>query len=242
MPNVMAALSNIGGALCESSVIPFLVPRHKVWLKPIARVPCSNAANIRERTTWTQSEFCPWQNSVTGQQPPKMYMYIVPTQETAKHCAKCGWPPVRDVAAVTNARRETRWNLLGCPKLVGLNRSQPLVGRSSPYCGTCEGDMAVGCSVAWIKRVEFIQPVKQPVAQTGWMFVYTIHPVVQPIAQPVVQPYWQPVVSCKRGITVICTVASARSIARSSQLLKWQRTILATKLSVITIYLLQSPA
>jgi len=32
MPNVMAAQPNIGGALCESSVIPFLVPRRKVWL------------------------------------------------------------------------------------------------------------------------------------------------------------------------------------------------------------------
>ena len=31
---------------------------------------------------------------------------------------------------------------------------------------------------------------------TGWMFVYTIQPVVK----PVVQPFWQPVVSCKRGI------------------------------------------
>ena len=30
------------------------------------------------------------------------------------------------------ARRETRLNQLGCPKLT--NRSQPLVGRSSPYC------------------------------------------------------------------------------------------------------------
>ena len=37
-----------------------------------------------------------------------------------------------NVAAVTKTRRETRWNLLGCPKLV--NRSQPLVGQSSPYC------------------------------------------------------------------------------------------------------------
>ena len=30
-------------------------------------------------------------------------------------------------------RRESHWNLQGCPKLA--NRSQPLVGRSSPYCG-----------------------------------------------------------------------------------------------------------
>jgi len=53
MPNVMAALRNIGGALCETSVIPFLVPRRKVWLTPDARVPYSNAANIGERKTWT---------------------------------------------------------------------------------------------------------------------------------------------------------------------------------------------
>ena len=34
--------------------------------------------------------------------------------------------------AVTLPRRETSWNLQGCPKLP--NRSKPLVGRSSPYC------------------------------------------------------------------------------------------------------------
>jgi len=47
MPNVMAAQPNIGGALCESSVIPFLVPCRNVWLTPTTRVPCSNAANNR---------------------------------------------------------------------------------------------------------------------------------------------------------------------------------------------------
>ena len=34
--------------------------------------------------------------------------------------------------AVRLPRRQTRWNLPGCPKLT--KRSQPLVGRSSPYC------------------------------------------------------------------------------------------------------------
>ena len=52
-PNVMAAQSNIGGAVYESSVIPFLATRRKVWLTPTAGVPCSNAANIGERKTWT---------------------------------------------------------------------------------------------------------------------------------------------------------------------------------------------
>jgi len=57
MPGVMAPESNIGGALCESSVISFLVPCRKVSLTPTAGVPCSNAANIGQRKTWTQSEF-----------------------------------------------------------------------------------------------------------------------------------------------------------------------------------------
>jgi len=66
MPNMMAALRNIGGADEErSSVICFLVTRRKVWLTHTVRVPGSKfAANIGERKTWTQSEFCIWQNSV----------------------------------------------------------------------------------------------------------------------------------------------------------------------------------
>jgi len=78
MPSVMVAQPNIGGALCESSVIPFLVPGHKVWLTAAGRVLCSNAANIEERKTWTQSEFCSWQNSVRAQEPPKMYIHSEP--------------------------------------------------------------------------------------------------------------------------------------------------------------------
>jgi len=38
--NVMAALWNIGGALCESCIITFLVPRRKVWLAPAAGLEC----------------------------------------------------------------------------------------------------------------------------------------------------------------------------------------------------------
>jgi len=114
----------------ESSAVLFLVPCRKVWLTPTARVPCSNAANI-EHKTWTQSEFCTWQNSVRCHYPRKC-IYYVAAQKTAKHHAKFGWPPLSDVGAVTKPRRKTRWNLLGCPKLA--NRSQSLVGRSSPYC------------------------------------------------------------------------------------------------------------
>ena len=35
MPNVMAAIPNIGGALCSTP---------QIWLTPTTRVPCSNAA------------------------------------------------------------------------------------------------------------------------------------------------------------------------------------------------------
>jgi len=38
MPNVMAALPNIGGALWS---------RRKLWLTPAGGVPCSNAAKMR---------------------------------------------------------------------------------------------------------------------------------------------------------------------------------------------------
>jgi len=47
------------------------------------------------------------------------------------NAAKFGWRPLLQCCAVTLPRRETRWNLQGCPKVP--NRSQPLVGRSSPY-------------------------------------------------------------------------------------------------------------
>jgi len=46
MPNVMAAQPNIGGVLCETSVIPVLVRRRKFSPTPTARVPSSNAVNI----------------------------------------------------------------------------------------------------------------------------------------------------------------------------------------------------
>ena len=48
------------------------------------------------------------------------------------NAARFRWHSLLECRAVTLPRCETRWNLLGCPKLT--NRSQPSVGRSSPYC------------------------------------------------------------------------------------------------------------
>jgi len=74
---------NVGGA---RNFFPCTMP-HSV-AEATARLPCSNAANI-ERKTWTQSEFCTCQNSVTGQEPPKC-IYNVAAQQTAKHRPKFG--------------------------------------------------------------------------------------------------------------------------------------------------------
>jgi len=48
---VMATQPNIGGALCEISIMHSLY-HAAVWRTPAARVPCSNDANIGERKTW----------------------------------------------------------------------------------------------------------------------------------------------------------------------------------------------
>jgi len=78
MLNVIAVQPNIGGALHESCVIPFLASRCKFWLMPAAGVPCSNAANIRKRKTWTKSEFYTWQNSVRGKNLKNVYIVCQP--------------------------------------------------------------------------------------------------------------------------------------------------------------------
>jgi len=120
------------------AILPnFLVPRRKVCLMPTAQMPFSNAANI-ECKTWTQSEFCAWQNSVRGQEPPKCVYSVLLAQETAKRHAKFGWPPFSDVGAVMKPRRETRWNLLLCSK--HANQSQPWA-KVHHTVKPCGGDM-----------------------------------------------------------------------------------------------------
>jgi len=106
MPNVMTALTIIGGALCESSVIAFLVPRRKVWMTPAAGVLCSNAANIRDRKTWTY--FFALAKILSGDKSCQKCIYSVAAQGTAEHSANFGRLLSSDVDAVTKARRKTR--------------------------------------------------------------------------------------------------------------------------------------
>ena len=102
------------------------VQRRKVWLTPTGRVPCTNAANIGERKSWTQSEVCTSQNSPRGQKSPKMYIGLCTSLGDGQTLCKV-WlaSGERRLAAVIKPRRENRWNLLGCPK--PANRCQLLV-------------------------------------------------------------------------------------------------------------------
>ena len=91
MPNVMAAQPIIGGAVFESSVLRFLVPRRKAWLTPIARVPCSNVIPIMENARLGRKvNFAPGKIQLGQLQSPRKCIYSVPAQETTKHRAKFG--------------------------------------------------------------------------------------------------------------------------------------------------------
>jgi len=101
-PIVMAALPNTGGALCESSVIPFPVRRRKVWECSAVTLPKKANARLGRKVNFAPGKI------LSGGKSPQKCIYSVPAQETAKHRAMFGWPPVSDFAAVTKARRETR--------------------------------------------------------------------------------------------------------------------------------------
>jgi len=91
------------------------------------------------------------------------------------NAAKFGWRPLLECRAVTLPRRESRWNLQRYPKLA--NRSQPLVGRSSPYyedmwrryrCLTSFFRLSINASAAkiqpdkvvrWCQNGDFLRPV-----------------------------------------------------------------------------------
>jgi len=88
MPNVMASQPNICGALCALRKFRNSVRRRKMSLTPTAWVPCSNAASIGERNTWTQNELCTWQNSVLGQEPQKMYIHRVTVPAVFPPCCR----------------------------------------------------------------------------------------------------------------------------------------------------------
>jgi len=89
MPSVMAALPNIGGALHKSSLIPFLVPRRKVWLTPMLECRAVTLPIWDSTGLGRKVNFAPGKIALGGKSPGKC-IYSVPAQETAKHRAKFG--------------------------------------------------------------------------------------------------------------------------------------------------------
>jgi len=78
--------------------------------------------------TWTQSEFCTWQNSVRGQEP-RICIYGVPADSQTS--CKVSLTSVERRRCSNEAKTRNRLKFAGCPKLA--NRSQQLVRRSSLY-------------------------------------------------------------------------------------------------------------
>ena len=93
--------------------------------------PPTASKHIRHLTssqhTREQSQLAKWANAQRDGRPAE-YRW-----RPLFNAAKFGWCPILECRAVTLPRRESHWNLQGCPKFA--NRSQPLVGQSSPYCG-----------------------------------------------------------------------------------------------------------
>jgi len=85
-------------------------------------MPCGDARHRSSQTHWTRM----WADAQRdGRSAAYRWSPLFNT-------AKFGWRQLLEYRAVTLPRRESRWNLLECPKL--MKRSQPLVLRSSPYC------------------------------------------------------------------------------------------------------------
>jgi len=73
--------------------------------------------------------------------------------------AKFGRRPLLECRAVTLPRHETRWNLLRCPKLP--DRSQPLVGRSSPYCWDTWRRWAYCCLASFFSDCRYVPQLQR---------------------------------------------------------------------------------
>jgi len=88
MPNVLTTQPNIGRALCESAIIPFLVQCHKLSLTSTAWVPCRNAEIYRRMQELDAKKV----NLACGKIPlwgksPGRCIYSVPVHDMAKHRA-----------------------------------------------------------------------------------------------------------------------------------------------------------
>ena len=125
---------------CHSASRPIVRPRTPTWLPSRillthAYLSLSPSLDVYSLTSATSLQFRRkkifklemWANAQRGGRPAEYrWRHLF-------NAAKFGWRSLIKCRAVTLPRHDTRWNMMGCPK--PANRSQPLVGRSSPYCG-----------------------------------------------------------------------------------------------------------
>jgi len=117
-------------------------------------------------------------NSVNGQEPPKMYIQCSSAGDGQTSCKV--WLASGEQRRSTNEAKTwnpTHWHVLGCPKLP--NRSQPLVGRTSPYCGHMEEILLLNKSFFWLSisaLVTKIQPNKVVRWRTDGDFLRPVFP------------------------------------------------------------------
>ena len=102
------------------------------------------------------------------------------------------WQPVVSCIQTFNRFSRVWQTAVSCIQLVVKPIVQP--GLTTDWTNS-------GCSFNTVERTVAVRSARlsnrlTTSLTTGWMFVYTIQPVVNPVVQLV----WQPVVSCKRGI------------------------------------------
>ena len=109
MPNVMVALPN--------SWRPVLNAAKFGW-RPLLECRAVTLP-IGERKTWrTQSELCTWQNSVTGQQPPKVYIQFTSPGNGQTSC-KVWLASVERRRCSNEAKTQKPLKLAGVPQTTG---------------------------------------------------------------------------------------------------------------------------
>jgi len=86
---------------------------------------CSFKSTHHNSRQWKQNELEMWAYAQRDGRPVE-YRW-----RPLFNAAKFGWRLLITCRAVTLPRRDTRWNMMGCPK--PANRFQPLVGGSSPH-------------------------------------------------------------------------------------------------------------
>jgi len=86
------------------------------------RVTSHGFITVSDKTiNWNVGQYPTWWSPCRTQVAPSV------------QCRKVWLTPTTGVPCSNAAKTRTRWNYLGCPKLP--DRSQPPVGRSSPYSG-----------------------------------------------------------------------------------------------------------